>query len=76
LVWATTQKGVTVHDGFNFSRVKRGAVPGFRPAAVKVFLNKGAERLKATLQRIGKVDCGRGGRQRFQIPKFFMAGSG
>jgi hypothetical protein len=56
LVWATTQKGVTVQDGFNFSRVKRGAVPDFRPAAVKVFLNKGAERLKATLQRIGKVD--------------------
>lgn len=44
-------------NGFNQSMVKLGAVPDYRPAAAfEEFLNKDAERIKATLQRIGKVD--------------------
>lgn len=51
------QKGVTMDNGFNQSMLKLGAVPDYRPAAAfEEFLNKDAERLKATLQRIGKVD--------------------
>jgi tripartite-type tricarboxylate transporter receptor subunit TctC len=51
------QKGVTMDNGFNQSMVKLGAVPDYRPAAAfEEFLNKDAERIKATLQRIGKVD--------------------
>lgn len=54
---ADIQKGVTMDNGFNQSMVKLGAVPDFRTAAAfEEFLSKDAERLKATLQRIGKVD--------------------
>ena len=51
------QKGINGDNGFNQSMIKLGAVPDFRPAAAfEEFLSKDAERLKATLQRIGKVD--------------------
>ena len=51
------QKAVTMDNGFNQSMVKLGAVPDYRPAvAFEEFLNKDAERLKATLMRISKVD--------------------
>ena len=54
---ADMQKAVTMDNGFNQSMVKLGAVPDYRPAAAfEEFLNKDAERLKATLMRIGKVD--------------------
>lgn len=54
---ADIQKGVTMDNGFNQSMVKLGAVPDYRNAtAFDEFLNKDAERIKATLQRIGKVD--------------------
>ena len=54
---ADIQKGINGDNGFNQSMIKLGAVPDFRPAAAfEEFLSKDAERLKATLQRIGKVD--------------------
>jgi tripartite-type tricarboxylate transporter receptor subunit TctC len=51
------QKAVTMDQGFVSSMTKLGAVPDYRPAAAfDEFLNKDAERIKATLLRIGKVD--------------------
>ena len=54
---ADIQKAVTMDNGFVQSMTKLGAVPDYRPAAAfDEFLNKDAERIKATLHRIGKVD--------------------
>ena len=54
---ADIQKAVTMDNGFNQSMIKLGAVPDYRPAAAfDDFLNKDADRIKATLLRIGKVD--------------------
>ena len=54
---ADIQKAVTMDNGFVQSMTKLGAVPDYRPAAeFDDFLNKDAERIKATLRRIGKVD--------------------
>ena len=54
---ADIQKAVTMDNGFVQSMTKLGAVPDYRPAAAfDDFLNKDAERIKATLNRIGKVD--------------------
>jgi tripartite-type tricarboxylate transporter receptor subunit TctC len=51
------QKAVTMDNGFAQSMTKLGAVPDYRTAAAfDDFLNKDAERIKATLLRIGKVD--------------------
>jgi hypothetical protein len=54
---ADIQKAVTMDNGFVQSMTKLGAVPDYRPAAAfDEFLSKDAERIKATLLRIGKVD--------------------
>ncbi|MCE2774092.1 MAG: tripartite tricarboxylate transporter substrate binding protein [Burkholderiaceae bacterium] len=51
------QKAVTMDNGFVQSMTKLGAVPDYRTAsAFDEFLNRDAERIKATLLRIGKVD--------------------
>lgn len=51
------QKAMTIDNGFVQSMTKLGAIPDYRTAAAfNEFLNKDAERIKATLQRIGKVD--------------------
>ena len=54
---ADIQKAVTMDNGFVQSMTKLGAVADYRTAtAFDEFLNKDAERIKATLLRIGKVD--------------------
>jgi tripartite-type tricarboxylate transporter receptor subunit TctC len=54
---ADIQKAVTMDQGFIQSMTKLGAVPDYRSAAAfDEFLNQDAERIKATVQRIGKVE--------------------
>lgn len=54
---ADIQKAMTADNGFVQSMVKLGAAPDYRGAAAfDEFLSKDAERIKATLNRIGKVD--------------------